>query len=384
MPTAPAAQTATPATKATATEPVPEKRAARMVRELYGASYQTKSPATQDAPEPNASAGLRETETDTSATVASPDRKEGISDASPAGKDQPAPTVASRPIHLVKNEEATGGPAPVAAQPEVVDQTVTPTATVAGETMLEKGSTGPAKLHPEGVGAAAGVEPAKTDQPAEKVEPKLDAASVKVASAPAGAKSGSFGDAGNKEQHEQKSQAKEVTQAQPVGIGTQITAPVDAPAAEVKGAKPETALHQSILSQIKDGAVTHDRNGNGQISIRLNPGELGELKIQVRMEENRVHVEVQADNKMVKDLLLSNLDSLKETLANKNFTMEGFDVSTGARDSFNNSNNPLSDGRENGQRFQGRSPRLANYADPEPARVNYLTGDVNNLLDVRF
>ena len=108
---------------------------------------------------------------------------------------------------------------------------------------------------------------------------------------------------------------------------------------------------------------------------------MGELKIQVRMEDNRLKVEVQADNRAVKDLLMSNLDSLKEALTGKNLTMDGFNVSTGS----GGFNAPLHEEREN-QRQQSlpRFAKGAGYGGQETARVNYLTAEVNNLLDVRF
>jgi len=164
-------------------------------------------------------------------------------------------------------------------------------------------------------------------------------------------------------------------------LGTQGSTAAETATPETREAAPRSALHENILSQVRSGVVTHDGKGNGQMSIRLNPGELGELKIQVRMEDNRLKVEVQAENRMVKDLLISNLDSLKEALSGKNFTMEGFDVSTGG----GGFNAPLNEERGN-QRQQSppRFARGAGYDGQQQARVNYLTGEVNNLLDVRF
>jgi len=182
---------------------------------------------------------------------------------------------------------------------------------------------------------------------------------------------------------EQKAQVNQNAQAQQLAGFT--LKPESAGEAQVAAeAKPThlKELHESILSQIKDGVVTHDGKGNGELSIRLNPGELGELKIQVRMEDNRVRVEVQADNKMVKDLLMSNLDSLKESLTSKNFTMEGFDVSTGG-----GFNSPLQQqqGDAQKQRAWFKSARAGAYGgEAETTRVNYVTEEVNNLLDVRF
>jgi len=226
---------------------------------------------------------------------------------------------------------------------------------------------------------------AKTEAPAQDAGFKTASLSVaaKFALAQGSAGQDGSGDAGQKGNPEQKTQSAAGPAAQPQGVGLPAAANVEAPLPEAKPVNLKSALHESILSQIKDGVVTHDDKGNGQMSIRLNPGELGELKIQVRMDDNRLHVEVQADNKMVKDLLMSNLDSLKDSLTAKNFSMEGFDVSTGG----GGSNNPLPEQKGNPQQQPLlRSARAGSYPDQgeQQGRVNYLTGEANNLLDVRF
>lgn len=217
-----------------------------------------------------------------------------------------------------------------------------------------------------------------------------DAATSTVSAAPAarfaafqGSSTGQegSGDADKKGHPEQKAQTGDQV-ATPQGFGLTVEANNETQAVEAKAAHSAKAtLHESILSQVKDGVVTHDGKGNGQMSIRLNPGELGELKIQVRMEDNRLRVEVHADNKMVKDLLMSNLDSLKESLTSKNFTMEGFDVSTGG-----GFNSPLHEQQgDSQQQAWAKNARSGSYGgEAEETKVNYVTEEVNTLLDVRF
>lgn len=96
-----------------------------------------------------------------------------------------------------------------------------------------------------------------------------------------------------------------------------------------------TVSHEQIMSQVKE-KLTQQRltSDNGQITLRLHPAELGELKVTVRMDDQRVRVDVVAENRMVKDALMQNLDSLKEALARQNVAMERFDVSTGGRQFF--------------------------------------------------
>ncbi|WP_224983767.1 flagellar hook-length control protein FliK [Geomonas agri] len=185
---------------------------------------------------------------------------------------------------------------------------------------------------------------------------------------------------GEQGQSHQKGQENQNSQMLGVGLTAQGN-PAEAVQGEAKLSGAKSQLHESILSQVREGVVTHDGKGNGQMSIRLNPGELGELKIQLRMDNNRLNVEVQADNRMVKDLLMSNLDSLREALSGKNLTMEGFNVSTGG----GGFNGPLNEDRGNQQRQQPqRFARGAGYDGQDAPRVNYLTAEVNSLLDVRF
>jgi hypothetical protein len=91
-------------------------------------------------------------------------------------------------------------------------------------------------------------------------------------------------------------------------------------------------LGEHITNQIREKL---DANGNGsnngRITLRLHPEELGELKINMRMEDQRLKVEIVTDNQSVKDALMQNLDTLKETLSRQNIAMERFDVSAELR-----------------------------------------------------
>lgn len=184
-----------------------------------------------------------------------------------------------------------------------------------------------------------------------------------------------------KEHPEQKAQGNQTQQALNTAFGMQPQQNTESAQPAAKAAPAQSELHQSILAQVKDGVVIHDAKGNGQMTIRLNPDQLGELKIQVRMDDaNGVKIEVHATNSSVKDLLMSNLDSLKEALSGKNFTMEGFDVSTGGG-GFNGS---LPDQQGNPQ--QQSTPRFARsggYGQSQPT-VKYVTDEADNLLDVRL
>ena len=72
---------------------------------------------------------------------------------------------------------------------------------------------------------------------------------------------------------------------------------------------------------------------DGSITLKLHPEELGELKINMRMEDQHLKVEITTQNQSVKDALMQNLDILKETLSRQNISMERFDVTADMKQS---------------------------------------------------
>jgi hypothetical protein len=150
-------------------------------------------------------------------------------------------------------------------------------------------------------------------------------------------------------------------------------------------ARGQSALHESIISQVRDTLVSHDpASGTGQVTLKLNPRELGDLQIHLRIEDQKVHVEINAANPVVKEALLQNLDQLKDTLTRQNIVMERFDVSSGGNMGAEQS---FREGRQAGQqRFENtRYPTGAYYTAENPeAQVAYWETGENSLVDVRL
>lgn len=167
------------------------------------------------------------------------------------------------------------------------------------------------------------------------------------------------------------------------GAVTDLSKNFSVPEPQPKTEGTKTALSESILAQVKDGMATHDAKGRNQITISLKPAELGELKINVSMVDQRLKVEIVAENRMVKDVLMGNLDSLKETLLKQNLTMDKFDVQTGVGHGFNQSF-----GDEKWVPRNQSHKNFTNVAGPidegAEQRVSYLTTGNNSLVDVRF
>ncbi|OHB25267.1 MAG: hypothetical protein A2X79_00675 [Desulfuromonadaceae bacterium GWB2_53_15] len=108
---------------------------------------------------------------------------------------------------------------------------------------------------------------------------------------------------------------------QPASIAVPVTQEVREPlTAELK---------EHVVQQVKEHLAGHDyKPGTEQMCIRLTPENMGELKLNLKMENQQLKVEIVAENSLVRDALLKHSESLRETLAKQNITMESFNVVT--------------------------------------------------------
>jgi flagellar hook-length control protein FliK len=97
---------------------------------------------------------------------------------------------------------------------------------------------------------------------------------------------------------------------------------------------------EHVVQQVKEHLSARDyKTGTEQVCIRLTPENMGELKLNLRMENQQLKVEIITENSMIRDALLKHSDTLKESLARQNITMETFDVTTGGKGSGNQTQN---------------------------------------------
>jgi hypothetical protein len=128
-------------------------------------------------------------------------------------------------------------------------------------------------------------------------------------------------------------------------------------------------IHQQVREKLESGDYGLSK---GNITLKLHPEELGELKINLRMEDQRLKIEIMTENPSVKEALMQNLDTLKETLSRQNIAMERFNVSTDIRQGFQQG------ARDERQLTQGDRGSNAAFkpatADEEPALQKFLYG----------
>ena len=149
--------------------------------------------------------------------------------------------------------------------------------------------------------------------------------------------------------------------------------------------KPGQAEH--VASQVTERLAKHDiKTGHDQISLKLSPENLGNLQLNLRMEDQRLKLEIVAENRGVRDALLQQVENLKETLSRQNIQMDSFSVTTGN----NGSNSQQSQNwrqmtAEQRQQSTHYAPRQSsgnfeNYERP----VHYFAHQYKSTIDVRF
>jgi flagellar hook-length control protein FliK len=159
------------------------------------------------------------------------------------------------------------------------------------------------------------------------------------------------------------------------------------PLSEVPRESEVSALHENIVSQVREKLLNQDPTGTvSKITLKLNPHELGELQINVRLENQKMTVDITAQNQVVKEALLQNIDQLKETLLRQNISMERFNVSTGdgGGQAFQQS---FREGRQTEYQTPGTfSYPVSGYYQEDSQLSQAAFGDAreNSLVDMRF
>jgi len=111
----------------------------------------------------------------------------------------------------------------------------------------------------------------------------------------------------------------------------------------------------NLLKQVVEKFDILMTEGRSEAKIQLKPKYLGELKIHLVMENGAVKAALDAPSHQVKQILESNLSSLKQSLEDQGFNVKGFDVSVGHRQ--NNHNHGFA-------RFKGASFMGERYQEP--------------------
>lgn len=155
--------------------------------------------------------------------------------------------------------------------------------------------------------------------------------------------------------------------------------------------QPRSLAGDQVSRQVADRLVSHElKQGNDQISLKLSPEHLGNLQLNLRMEDQHLKLEIVAEHRGVRDALLQQVDDLRETLAKQNIRMDSFDVTTG-NGGGSQSQQSRGDWRQTGSEQRQYANQYASSgrgggsaAEALQTPVRYFTQQYQSTIDVRF
>lgn len=111
------------------------------------------------------------------------------------------------------------------------------------------------------------------------------------------------------------------------------TLPNGSPAPTVPAAQAAAPVHTAPqpVQQVARAVIDSAEHGGGEVHIRLDPPELGAVSIHVRIDGNRVQVQVQAERSEAMNLLRQNTIDLSSLLGNRGLNLTDVNVGLGGR-----------------------------------------------------
>jgi flagellar hook-length control protein FliK len=112
-------------------------------------------------------------------------------------------------------------------------------------------------------------------------------------------------------------------------IGKALSGAKSGPLFETKLAGSYKTIDESVMNQISQKMHSAIRAGVSEVKIQLWPESLGEVKLRIRVEGDIVVAKIQVESQQVKQIVESNLQSLKDSLSEHNLQAGSFDVNVG-------------------------------------------------------
>jgi len=93
-----------------------------------------------------------------------------------------------------------------------------------------------------------------------------------------------------------------------------------------KNQKPSTPLPNYLMDQMGRQIARAIHRGDGVIRFQLKPPEMGIVKLEMHLTDNQLNLAVAAENSSVKELLLANIQELRETLQMQGIKIDKLDI----------------------------------------------------------
>ncbi|MDD2540109.1 MAG: flagellar hook-length control protein FliK [Desulfuromonadaceae bacterium] len=144
-----------------------------------------------------------------------------------------------------------------------------------------------------------------------------------------------------------------------------------------------------VVQQLKENLTQHVvKPGNHQITLTLSPDSLGEIKVNLSLQGQKLSVTISTQNETVRNAIAQHTDALKESLARQNITMQSFDVTTGGKGSGNHGQNQSAWRELAKQQQQYQSWTSPGYhiaqADLSSGQAAYQKRQGQSMLDIHY
>lgn len=176
------------------------------------------------------------------------------------------------------------------------------------------------------------------------------------------------------------------------GINQQFSvdtaSPTEARTLPSESTRPEG--RENIAGQVRERLSAHDiKMGSEQIVLRLSPEHLGDIKVNLRLENQTLRVEMVAENRMARESLLQHVDSLKEALSRQNISMDKFSVTSGGSDAGSQNGGTQGEWRElaknrQAQQWMGSGGYRLPVAETVPLQPMMSARAEHSMLDLHF
>lgn len=207
------------------------------------------------------------------------------------------------------SERASADAAPRAEEPGSASR-VTPTGAASGQSQNQGQGTGRERAEPSGVAPEAAQAGA--------------AGASAVSTSRAGAAAGTSGSAGA------VSGVSQAASAGTVRGGPSVIAGAGSPAqkAQAESAGRAVIRHEprTFEAQLQRGLAQVLRQQGGTLSMKLDPAELGTVRVSLRVSQGHVDGTIEAANESARGLLENHLDTLKSSLERRGITVDRLEV----------------------------------------------------------
>lgn len=149
-------------------------------------------------------------------------------------------------------------------------------------------------------------------------------------------------------------------------------------------------ISEQVVQQVKERLGQHEvKQGSQQITLTLSPDSLGELKMNLNLQGQKLSVEIVTENKAVRDSIVQHADALKDSLGRQNITMESFDVTTGGKGSGNQGQNQnawreLAKQQQQQQFWTSTRGYQTVQADLPAGNAAYMKQQGHSMLDIHY